>query len=197
MLVDLKPVWESILPVLHEISNVRIIESAVVNRTAGYAGTVDCVAKYVKPTSVTELPRFRDSFRVIDWKTSRCTCPSWAHAQSSTHAAPVLRLPFADCCLSRGHSLRPPPLREPVCSLVPRAMLLSISAVCCCAFSRSCAAHSQTQPPAGRSACHCTHRRLSGFVLIHNSLSSCSFFFLSLARSYVVPQPRLKPIHAP
>lgn len=41
-----RPYWESIKPVLHEIDEVRLIEGVVLHTELGYAGKIDCVASY-------------------------------------------------------------------------------------------------------------------------------------------------------
>lgn len=38
--------WESIKPVLKDISTVKLVESAIAHNDLGYAGIVDCVASY-------------------------------------------------------------------------------------------------------------------------------------------------------
>lgn len=55
---DMQQLWESVHPVLLTVGDVRVIESAVLHRALGFAGTVDCVA------------RLSGQMSVIDWKTS-------------------------------------------------------------------------------------------------------------------------------
>lgn len=53
-----KPYWESIKPVLADIHDVQLVESAVFHYDLGYAGKVDCVASYQG------IPC------ILDWKTA-------------------------------------------------------------------------------------------------------------------------------
>lgn len=43
---NVRPYWESLKPVLHAVTDVRLIEGAVFHHELGYAGKVDCVASY-------------------------------------------------------------------------------------------------------------------------------------------------------
>jgi genome maintenance exonuclease 1 len=43
---SVRPYWESILPVLQVVDDVRLIEGAVFHADLGYAGKVDCIASY-------------------------------------------------------------------------------------------------------------------------------------------------------
>lgn len=52
------PYWQSIEPVLQEISNVKLVEGTVFNYDLKYAGIVDCVAS------------FRDIPCICEWKTA-------------------------------------------------------------------------------------------------------------------------------
>ncbi len=52
------PYWESIEPVLQDVSNVRLVEGTVFNYDLGYAGIVDCVAN------------FRNIPCLCEWKTA-------------------------------------------------------------------------------------------------------------------------------
>ncbi len=52
------PYWQSIEPLLQDISNVRLVEGTVFNYELGYAGIVDCVAT------------FRGIPCVCEWKTA-------------------------------------------------------------------------------------------------------------------------------
>ena len=52
------PYWQSIEPVLQDVSNVRLIEGTVFNYNLGYAGIVDCVAS------------FRSIPCICEWKTA-------------------------------------------------------------------------------------------------------------------------------
>nr|CAB3263814.1 mitochondrial genome maintenance exonuclease 1 [Phallusia mammillata] len=51
--------WESVLPHLNDITDVRKVEQRVEHPILGYKGYVDCVAKY------------RNEWCLIDWKTSK------------------------------------------------------------------------------------------------------------------------------
>lgn len=52
------PYWQSIQPILQEISNVKLVEGTVFNYDLKYAGIVDCVASY------------RDIPCICEWKTA-------------------------------------------------------------------------------------------------------------------------------
>ena len=52
------PYWQSIEPVLQEISNIKLVEGTVFNYDLKYAGIVDCVAS------------FRDVPCICEWKTA-------------------------------------------------------------------------------------------------------------------------------
>lgn len=53
-----RPYWNSIVPVLEEIQEVKLLEEPVLHYEMGYAGKVDCVASY------------QDVPCVCDWKTA-------------------------------------------------------------------------------------------------------------------------------
>ena len=57
--------FRSILDVFSDIDGVLAIESGVIHEPLGYAGTVDCIAK------------FRNKICLIDWKTSKRKKTSW------------------------------------------------------------------------------------------------------------------------
>lgn len=52
------PYWDSVTPVLAEISHVRLVEGTVVHPDLGYAGRVDGIVQY------------RDRLCLVDWKTA-------------------------------------------------------------------------------------------------------------------------------
>ncbi|MBW4543629.1 MAG: exonuclease [Symplocastrum torsivum CPER-KK1] len=54
----IQPYWQSIEPILQDISHVRLIEGTVFNYDLGYAGRVDCVAS------------FRNIPCICEWKTA-------------------------------------------------------------------------------------------------------------------------------
>lgn len=55
---DILPYWQSIEPVLQEVSDVKLVEGTVFNYDLKYAGIVDCVAS------------FRDIPCICEWKTA-------------------------------------------------------------------------------------------------------------------------------
>jgi hypothetical protein len=78
-----EPYFESIMPVLMKVNNIRLIEGAVWHPN-GFAGSVDCVAEYNGVLSV------------IDWKTSdRTKNINWINdyfLQAAAYTAAVNRL---------------------------------------------------------------------------------------------------------
>ena len=54
----ISPYWQSVEPILQQIETVHLVESYVFHADLGYAGRVDCVARY------------QDTLCVLDWKTA-------------------------------------------------------------------------------------------------------------------------------
>ncbi len=56
---DVEGYWESVKPVLADVSRALVVESAVIHPTLRYAGTIDGIVEY------------KGEKRIVDWKTSR------------------------------------------------------------------------------------------------------------------------------